>query len=219
MAKCCTFNTDKWKCFNIAKYDGFCGIHRIDKPNLCQGITKCGKGCRRSVKRGQFCGFHLIPEEPDHDWVELSLYKPDVNWPNMKYVLRHVSKQKNGAQVNNLIEELNRDFNPSDRFYGIEIPIDPYRAEYRKNTLIIVKMQTFFVNYFVDYSSEHWQSMIKELAETTKNLKWLSEYRTLFCRKFDISFREKTKKNYIELVLTRSELGKDVAKKIINFMQ
>jgi len=218
MSLCTATTCDGKNCRNNAKYGTFCGIHRTDKTNICQGITKCGKGCRKVVKHGQFCSLHLIPEQPDHDWAELGLYKPDVNWPNIKYVLRHVAKQKNGAQVNNLIEELNRDFNPSDRFYGIEIPIDPYRAEYRKNTLIIVKMQTFFVNYFVDYSSDYWQSMIKELAETTKNLNWLSEYRTHFRKKFDLSFREKTQKNYIELVLSRSDLGKDVAKKIINFM-
>ena len=136
----------------------------------------------------------------------------------MKHVLKHVEKQKNGAQVNSLMERLNRDFNPRSILFGIEIPLDPEYRIFRKNTLIIIKMQTFFVNYFVDYSSDYWQSMIKELAETTKNLNWLSEYRTLFRKRFDLSFREKTQKNYIKLVLSRSDLGKDVAKKIINFM-
>lgn len=205
---------DGTMCRNIGKYNGFCGVHRTDKPNLCQGITRCGKGCRRTVKRGVFCGLHLIPEEPDHDWEELRLYKPDVNWPNMKLVLRYISKQKNGAQVKSLIERQTRDLTPSSYFYG-ETHLTAEHETWMKNRLIIVKMQTFFVNYYIDYSSEHWQSMIKELVESTENLKWLSEYRTLFRKKFDHQYRVEMQKMYIEKVLSKSVLGIYISKKIV----
>ena len=78
-------------------------------------------------------------------------------------------------------------------------------------------METFFVNYYLDYSSEYWQNIITDLSKKTENVKWLSEYRTLFRKKFDNTFREETKKNYIEKVLVQGG-GTDVAKKIISFL-
>jgi len=205
-------------CTNVAKHGTFCGIHRTDKSNICQGITKCGNSCRRTVKRGQFCNVHLFPEEPDHDWAELSLYKPDVNWPNMKQVMHHISKQSSGKELGSLMESQNRIFGHINDIFGFSIPLTPEQEIKQNNSHLIVKMQTFFVNYYLDYSADHWQNIIRDLSYKSDGVSFLKEYRKLFRKKFDLSFREETKQNYIETVLTRSELGKDVAKKIINFM-
>jgi hypothetical protein len=93
----------------------------------------------------------------------------------------------------------------------------PKQIEKRDNRFTILMMQTFFVNYYLDYDTEYWQNVITDLAKKTENVKWLSEYRLLFRKKFDLAFREETKKNYIEKVLTQAG-GTDVAKNIKEFL-
>ena len=221
MVQCVSITHTTHRCHNSAKYGEFCGVHRVDKPistNICHGTTKCGERCRKVVKRGQFCNTHMFPEEPDHDWAELVLYKPDVNWPDMKRVLYQVSKQRNGKELDSFIRNQDRDFGQTDSIFGFSIPLTPEQKIYQNNTHLIVQMQTFFVNYYIDISSEHWQNIIKDLCNKSENVSFLKEYRALFRRKFDNSFREETKKNYIEIVLTHSPLGKDITKKIMNFI-
>jgi len=215
------------QCLNSAKYnddndDGtspvYCGCHRTNKPgrkNLCQGITKEGKQCTHPVKRGQFCYRHIIPEQPDHDWLELTLYNPDINWPNMGNILSSVKKVKSGKELGYAIETYNRAYYPNSLFPIVETSSE--QIERRDNKFTILMMQTFFVNYYLDYSTEHWQGIITDLAKKTENVKWLSEYRLLFRKKFDLAFREETKKNYIEKVLVQGG-GTDVAKKIKEFL-
>jgi hypothetical protein len=92
--KACTF-TAKYNDDDDGTCPLWCGIHRTNKPapkNLCQGLTKEGKKCTHPVKRGQFCNIHLVPKQPDHDYSELKLYNPDINWPSMSSVLNCVKK-------------------------------------------------------------------------------------------------------------------------------
>jgi hypothetical protein len=204
-------------CLN-AKFGDFCGNHRIDKPektNLCQGITKKGKKCTQPVKRGHFCHFHIIPEQPDHDWSELRLYNPDINWPNMSSVLYNVKKVKNGKELWDAIETYNRDYYPHSLFPVIDTHLE--QIQRRDNKYIILMMQTFFVNYYIDYDTPHWQNIVAEVVKKTENVSWLKEYHLLFRKKFDVSFREQTKKNYIEKVFVQGG-GIDIAKKIVSFM-
>ena len=211
--KACTF---------IAKYnddndDGtsplWCGNHRTNKPkkNLCEGLTKEGKKCTQPVKRGQFCHFHIIPEQPDHDYSELKLYKPDALWPDMGLVLNGVKKVKTGKDLARAIEMYNYAYYPNNLFPVTET--SPEELERCNNRFTILMMETFFVNYYLDYDTKYWQAIIADLVKKTENVKWLSEYRLLFRKKFDSAFREETKKNYIEKVLVQGG-GTDVAKKI-----
>jgi len=230
MAQCqaiCKSYSYEHRCLNSAKYnddndDGtspvYCGCHRTNKPeckNLCQGITKEGKQCTQPVKRGQFCYRHIIPEQPDHDWEELKLYKPDVNWPSMSSILERVKKVKTGKELGHAIAMYNHVYYPNSLFPIVET--SPKEIEKRDNKFTILMMETFFVNYYLDYSTEHWQDIITDLAKKTENVKWLSEYRLLFRKKFDLAFREETKKNYIEKVLVQAG-GIDVSKKIKEFL-
>jgi hypothetical protein len=215
------------RCTFIAKYnddddDGtsplWCGIHRKNKPvakNICQGITKEGKRCKCPVKRGQFCSRHIIPEQPEHDWDELKLYKPDINWPNMGNILDSVKKVKTGKQLGAAIDMYNYAYFPNSLFPIVET--SPEQIERRDNHFTILMMQTFFVNYYLDFDTPHWQGIITDLAKKTENVKWLSEYRLLFRKKFDLAFREETKKNYIEKVLVQGG-GTDFAKKIKEYL-
>uniref|UniRef100_A0A6C0AZN1 Uncharacterized protein n=1 Tax=viral metagenome TaxID=1070528 RepID=A0A6C0AZN1_9ZZZZ len=223
ICKCYPFE----RCTFIAKYnddddDGttkvYCGNHRTNKPvakNICQGITKEGKQCKCPVKRGQFCSRHIIPEQPDHDYSELKLYKPDVNWPDMGLVLNGVKKVKTGKQLARAIEMYNYAYYPNNLFPITET--SPEELERCNNRFTILMMETFFVNYYLDYDTPHWQGIITDLVKKTENVKWLSEYHLLFRKKFDSAFREETKKNYIEKVLVQAS-GTDVAKKIKEFL-
>jgi hypothetical protein len=138
----------------------------------------------------------------------------------MQNILFHISKKKSGLEVNNLMQSQRRQCDLDYTFYfaGVQHPETPEQRMRKENRYTIVRMQTFFVNYYIDYSSDYWQSMIKELCDLTENLKWLSEYRLLFRKKFDKTFREEIKKNYIQKVLTHSVLGKDMAKKIVDLL-
>jgi len=224
----CQAITKAWpnkQCVNKAKYgddDGvspvYCGCHRTNKPepkNLCQGITKEGKQCMHPVKRGQFCNVHIIPEQPEHDWAELRLYNPDVNWPDMHQIVNYVKKVKNGKELAHAIDMYNQYHVPINYFPAEQI--SPEDLAYRENKMTILMMQTFFVNYYLDYSTEYWQKIITDLAKKTENFKWLNEYRKLFRKKFDLSFREQTQKKYIEKILVQGG-GNDLAKKIVNLL-
>jgi hypothetical protein len=215
------------RCYYGAKYnddddDGttkvYCGIHRTGKPvpkNLCQGLTKEGKKCTCPVKRGQFCYRHMISEQPNHDYSELKLYKPDVNWPSMSLVLNGVKKVKTGKDLARAIEMYNYAYYPNNLFPITETSAE--QIEKRDNRFTILMMETFFVNYYLDYDTPHWQGIITDLVKKTENVRWLSEYRLLFRKKFDSAFREETKRNYIEKVLVQGG-GTDFAKKIIAFV-
>ena len=221
MEDICQAITKGWQkepCKNPAKYGVYCGVHRKCKPdpkNICEGICKSGKKCTNPVKRGQFCHLHIIPEQPEHDWEELKLYNPDINWPSMSSILNLVKKVKNGRQLAEVIDRYTSSYYPTIWFPVTET--SPELNEIRDNKFIILMMETFFVNYYLDYSTEHWQNIITDLSKKTENVKWLSEYRMLFRKKFDNTFREETKKNYIEKVLVQGG-GTDVAKKIISFL-
>jgi len=196
----------------------YCGCHRTNKPEpakRCEGITKEGKKCTHPVKRGQFCYRHIIPEHPEHDWLELTLYKPDVNWPDMGLVLNGVKKVKTGKDLARVIEMYNHAYYPNNLFPITET--SPEQIEKRDNRFTILMMETFFVNYYLDYDTPHWQGIITDLVKKTENVRWLNEYRLLFRKKFDRSFREETKRNYIEKVLVQGG-GTDFAKKITAFM-
>ena len=218
MARCKGITNLGHQCLHSVKFGDFCGVHREDKKertNYCQGITKSGEKCRHLVKRGQFCNLHIIPEQPDHDYSELLLYKPDVNWPSMSFTLRILTKVKCGKELARVFEKYDTIYYPNSLFPMIET--SPELIERRDNSRIIFFMQSFFVNYFLDYDTPYWQRIITELVEKTKNIKWLNEYRTLFRKKFDTSFREECQKKYIKKVF-ECDAGSDVAKKIIGFM-
>ena len=207
------------RCTNLAKYGKFCGVHRErneDTQNLCKGITKCGKNCLNVVKLGQYCKLHLIPDNPDHDYSELALYKPDINWPPMGHIIETVKKVKTGRELGILMDRYRYIYYPVNNFYVTET--SPEQIVKRDNHFTVLLMETFFVNYFLDYSSDHWQGVIADLVKKTENLKWMNEYHLLFRKKFDISFREQTKKNYIEKVLVQSDLGSDMSKKIVELL-
>lgn len=216
----CKAITKSWpfqQCKNNARCEGFCGVHNksASMSNLCQGITKCGLKCTQPVKRGTICNRHLIPEQPDHDWFELKLYNPDINWPSMISILNRVKKVKSGKELGNVIETYNRIYFPVNYFPFVET--DPSQIIINSNRFTILMMETFFVNYYLDYSTEYWQNVIIDLVKKTDNICWLSKYRNLFRKKFDINFREETKKNYIEKVFVQGG-GTDVAKKIVSFI-
>ena len=89
-------------CHYRAKHNGYCGIHAsqcTDKTdiNFCQGLTKCGKNCRKIVKYGNFCSTHKHSEKPDN--FHISLYEPDVEWPDMNSVLYLVKKCNSGKDL------------------------------------------------------------------------------------------------------------------------
>jgi len=205
-------------CHNLAKYGNFCGVHRTEKSEpakRCEGTTKLGNKCTNPVKRGQFCHLHIIPEQPEHDWVELKLYKPDVDWPSMSSILETVKKVKTGRELGHVIAMYKHIYYPISLFPIIETAEDIIQR--RDNKFTILMMETFFVNYYLDYSTDHWQDIISDILKKTENLKWLSEYRLLFRKKFDLAFREETKKKYIEKILIQG-YGIDVAKNVISFL-
>ena len=194
-------------CCNHAKFDEFCGVHD-PKKITCQGITQCGEKCKHIAKRGQFCLLHLIPVKPDHDYSELQLYNPDRGWPNISSVLQLTKKVKNG-------KELQKKFKHLERYNGIGFPHFE-NSPYKQNEHTMVLLEMFFVNYYLDYSTPHWQKIITDLHMKIENVNFLKEYRELFRKKFDKEYRTETQKKYNETVLGQSVLGHALSKKIVN---
>jgi hypothetical protein len=207
-------------CKNPAKCGEFCGVHAPSDPNkvrnLCQGLTKTGKKCTHPVKRGQYCSRHVIPEHPDHDYEELSLYTPDVNWPWMDTILNRVKKCKSGKELDEKISTYKKYNIETYELLVFEI-INEEENTKRDNKFTIYLMQSFFVNYYLDYSSEYWQSIITDLSKKTENVVFLKGYRELFRKKFDLEYRQETKKKFISLILVQG-VGRDLAKIIVNYL-
>jgi hypothetical protein len=203
-------------CHYRAKHNGYCGIHIsqcTDKTdiNFCQGLTKCGKNCRKVVKYGNFCSTHKHSEKPDN--FHISLYEPDVEWPDMKHVLYFAKKCNNGKELDKRMKCI--DENVNIYYYG---GVSDQLTRERKNRVIIAKIELIFRNFFLDYNTDHWQGVIKELQEYIGQYSFLKKYREEFRKNFDQSYRIETQKNYLEKVLTQSDLGSNLAKKIVSSM-
>ena len=48
----------------------------------CQGLTLCNERCKKTVIYGNFCSYHIHPEEPDN--TQIAIYNPDVEWPEIR---------------------------------------------------------------------------------------------------------------------------------------
>ena len=179
-------------------------------------MTKTGKKCTHPVKRGQYCSRHVIPEHPDHDYAELRLYNPDVNWPWMDTILDRVKKCKSGKELDEKILTYKKYNIETYELLVFEI-INEEENTKRDNKFTIFLMQSFFVNYYLDYSSEYWQSIITNLSKKTENVVFLKGYRELFRKKFDLEYRQETQKKFISLILVQG-LGRDLAKIIVNYL-
>ena len=208
-------------CRNNAKYGDFCGMHSPKEPvpesQLCHGITLCGEKCRRSVKRGQFCNFHMFPVHPDHDWVELSLYRPDVHWPWMANILNHIKKVNSTKELEERMGLYERIFVRYTNLFD-DLPISTEQKIESQNRYVIYLMESFFVNYYLDFNTQHWQNVVSVVSSFTEKVSFLKDYRELFRKKFDNTYRHNTQKRYTELVLANSKLGSDLAEKIVSFL-
>jgi hypothetical protein len=207
-----TYNGNS-KCYFRAKYNGYCGKHCSQAEgielNFCKGITKCGVNCKKIVKYGQFCNIHKHSEKPDN--LQFLLYEPDVEWPYLENVLHWVKKCNNGKDLDKRIKYINETVNMY--YHGI---ISDQEQRERNNRLVMIKIEMIFRNFFIDYNTEHWQAVIKELQEYIAPYGFLKKYRELFRKKFDQSYRTENQKNYVEKVLAQSNLGNNLANKIVN---
>ena len=206
------------RCKNKAKYGEFCKIHKEVDKNICQGITKCGETCHNPVKRGQLCNRHVLQEQPDHDWFELSLYVPDVHWPDMVTVLRDVKKVKTGKDLAVHIKRYEQ-YHVRATFFvsGVDLTNEPQFQQIIYNRYIIFLMESFFVNYYLDFSAEHWKKIIEEIVYAIKNKPFLKNYGELFRKKFDTTYRQQTQNKYNCKILEKA-LGTDLAQKIVCYL-
>ncbi len=202
-------------CWQNAKYGTFCGRHNPEKPVIehktCQGITKCGDKCKKIIKFGDVCNAHLHSEVPDN--FQLSLYQPDVNWPNMWLIQHKVKKFNNGKDLNNHIN--NRVLRIGhDNFYEPDYLELVERAHFCK----MVIAELFFRNFYLDFNTPHWQAIIIETQLYLKDYPFMNAYREHFRKKFDNAYRIETQKKYIGSVLNQSVLEKNSVKKIVSFL-
>jgi hypothetical protein len=80
------------------------------------------------------------------------------------------------------------------------------------------------MNFADDPDIQRYTRLIEVLLEKFKDyhpavLEYdFSEFVTNFRKKFDASFREETRRKYIQKVLAQSSLGADCAHTVVNFM-
>jgi hypothetical protein len=211
-----TYYNGNSKCHYRAKYNGYCGIHcckNTDKTdiNLCHGITKSGKNCRKIVKYGNFCSSHKHTEK--HDNFHISLYEPDIEWPYMKKIFQFIRKYNNGKDLDKCMKNIDQQFSENNTIYYYG-DINDQMIRENRNITVIIKIELIFHNFFIDYNTDHWQHIIKELHEYIGQYNFLKKYREYFRKKFDQQYRLENQKMYIEKVLIGT-FGKDISKKIV----
>ena len=210
MANRCTALTRSGnKCGNNAKFGTFCGVHIPGETEpvckvitYCSAITLTNKKCTRQATSTGLCCKHVL-KNPDHDFAELDLYHPDVGWPWKTEITRWVRKFSNGRALHEHMKYIGTVFGVTTGWITDE----------GRNKYTMVLIELFFRNSSIDFSGDHWKEIITELQEKI-NFPFLKEYRELFRRKFDESYRIETQKNYQRLVIEKT-LGTDMSKKII----
>jgi len=204
---CSRINNGINMCKNHGKYDGYCGVHRVitnDTNNtICKGTTLKGKRCSKIVKYGTLCNDHIYPANMEHR----ILYAPDILWPFMYDIRFFIKKCGNAKQLDVKFKTIENHFNHH-----------LYDLHEKNNIIIIIKIELIFRNYFIDYTSEHWQKVIKELQEYLAPHGFLKKYREHFRKKFDLQYRKEKQNVYIEKVLNHTDLGIDIAKKITSYL-
>jgi hypothetical protein len=96
--------------------------------------------------------------------------------------------------------------------------VEPSKA----NRLILLSAAQGFMNSADDPDIQRYTRLIEVLVNKFKDPAILeydfSELVTNFRKKFDASFREETRRKYIQKVLAQSSLGADCAHTVVNFL-
>jgi len=194
---------------NHSKHGNFCGIHvSKDELNTCQGTTLKNKKCTLIVKYGDFCNKHIHTEKIDNK--QIVLYEPDVDWPEMRKIQYHIKKFNNGKLLDRYMTNVKsngiyHDFNTTDTEYN--------------NTILMVCIELIFRHEFIiDFNTEYWQSQVNYLQEKISSFGFLKKYREHFRKMFDNTYRIEHQKNFAEKVLTQSDLGNNLARKILSYI-
>ena len=128
-------------------------------------------------------------------------------------VQRSVRKFNNGKDLNFHID------NRVLRFQNYEIfEPDPNEVIEREHFRKMVIAELFFRNFYLDFSSPHWQAIITEIQLYLKDYSFMNAYREHFRKKFDNAYRIETQKKYVGVVLNQSFLEKISIKQIISLL-
>ena len=210
----CQAITKKWNhCVNLAKFGDFCGCHNMENVIICSGTTKCGKKCKKTIQYGEFCNIHLNSQKPNIE--HYSLYIPDVDWPYMKSIEYRIRKFNDGKSLDFYIR--NTILYPYIT-YGVLGSHTPRDQTVRENHDNIIIAELLFRNCFLDFNTPYWQEVITKVQEYFKEYPFMNKYRDNFRKKFDHQYRIEIQKKYVEVVLTQSDLGKDIAKVITKLL-
>ena len=168
------FDSFEYKnCSNLAKFGEFCGVHCPQKTT-CLGITKCGIQCKKSPKFGKYCYLHLQLDHPVQDGEQLRLYSPDVGWPVMRTVSNLVKSFKNGRELDIYMTEISNRYDT-----GCHDIVKYFWSQPDDNRCTMILLELIFRNYYIDYSTPHWQGVINILHNKISPFGFLNKYRIL----------------------------------------
>ncbi len=199
----------------------------------CEGITRRGVRCSRTVSNGTRCFQHLIVEQPPVVVVQPNVIQPRVVIPTdpvehaekVKYV-KHKSHWPDMSEII-LSPHYTYTHNMTGFLISIheftgrgQLWIEPVSKENQcKYIIFICELSRLNKHLYNDFKYKFYDTVLNKLKECTTNI---DEYIDCFQETLDPVYRENkkrliAKKKYIEFIFTHSDLGPLIAQKISQF--